>query len=262
MTPTSRPASTPPIRPAPGPAAPASPFDQLLLLTVGVSMVGHILAVGAFLITSKWGLWTHALTTPVKLVYEQESSPDQAPWTQEVARIQVGLREPPAPSAVLPQHSGADGYHPGPLGPDMSHLAAHEAGEGFGVEWVPSAASDSGEWGSAVDLTNLTQAFQGNPVLYGYFSAIRERIQGTANDQPWMPSSAASSGVVYVGFVLNRTGELESASVISDRSDESPLLQEVALRIVKASGPFLPFPPSFPESSKAIVVPIEFSSGS
>jgi len=229
---------------------------------VGVSLIGHALVVGALVITSGWGMWSHALT-PVKLVYEDESDSTQTPWTNEVTRIQVGLREASVPNAALPQSAVVAGYHPGPIGPNVSLLvASSEAGDGFGGHGMSSVVSDSTTWGSAIDLTNLTQTFQGNPVLYAYFSAIRERIQRTANDQSWLPMEAAASGTVYVGFVLNRMGTMEVASVISDRSVESPLLQEVALRIVKASGPFLPFPPSFPESSKAIVVPIEFSSES
>ena len=73
---------------------------------------------------------------------------------------------------------------------------------------------------------------------------------------------AQAAGAVYVGFVLDRTGGLSSAGIVEERSVDSDLLKRAALRIVKSSGPFVAFPPSFKEATMAIVVPIEFSFGS
>lgn len=235
--------------------------DRLLSIAMGVSLAGHAAAIGAFLLTSGWKGWARP-TGPVKIVYESEGPADQVPWTHEVTRIQVGLRQAPPPSAVLPEQSLGEGYQVGPLGPDLSQLAAeNDAGSGRLVMWGEAGAGDEGgtPWSSAIDLNDLTGMFQSNPVLYSYFSAIRERIQHAANQEAWQPMDPSAAGIVYVGFVLHRNGSIESVSVLEDRSAESPALRQVALRIVSVAGPFLPFPPSFPESSKAIVVPIEFA---
>ena len=241
---------------------PAAGSDRLLAITMGVSLAGHVAAIAVFLLTSGWKGWGRT-AGPVKIVYESEGPADQVPWTHEVARIQVGLRQAPPPTAALPEQSLGQGYNPGPLGPDISQLSVEsEAGSGGLVMWgeAGSAEGDPGSsWSSAIDLNDLTGMFQSNPVLYSYFSSIRERIQAAANQHAWQPMNPSASGIVYVGFVLSRDGSVESTDVVQDRSTASPALRDVALRIVAASGPFLPFPPSFPESSKAIVVPIEFA---
>ena len=113
---------------------------------------------------------------------------------------------------------------------------------------------------AVVDLTNLVEAAQGDPVLLSYFSAIREQIQQTANRQTWQ-SGEATQGLVYVLFVLAATGQVYSAAVLSDRSTPSRVLQEIALKIIKASGPFPAFPPSLSEPSRTVIVPLEFLLG-
>jgi hypothetical protein len=241
---------------------PVNQPDRLLTITMGVSLAGHVVAIAVFLLTSGWKGWART-AGPVKIVYESEGPADQVPWTHEVTRIQVGLRQAPPPSAVLPEQSMGEGFELGPLGPDVSSLAAdNEVGGGGLVMWgeAGSEGEAGSSWSSAIDLNDLTGMFQSNPVLYSYFSAIRERIQAAANQEAWQPMDPSAAGIVYVGFVLNRSGAIESADVLEDRSAGSEALRDVALRIVSASGPFLPFPPSFPESSKAIVVPIEFAS--
>jgi len=114
---------------------------------------------------------------------------------------------------------------------------------------------------TVVDLTNLVEAARGDPVLLSYFSAIREQIQQTANRQTWM-TDEASEGLVYVSFVLNANGVVHSVTVLQDRSVPSRLLQEIAMKIIKAASPFAPFPPSLQEPSKTVVVPLEFLLGS
>ncbi len=108
-----------------------------------------------------------------------------------------------------------------------------------------------------VDLTNLVDAAQGDPVLLSYFSAIREQIQLTANRQAWM-SGAPQQGVIYIAFVLHSDGAVQNVEIVTDRSAPAELLRDIALRIVNASAPFPPFPPSIPEPEKTIVVPLEF----
>ncbi len=145
---------------------------------------------------------------------------------------------------------------------------------------LPPALSEAGMNRSAVvDLTNLVEAAQGDPVLLSYFSAIREQIQRIANRQTWLtgpsedlgiprPGSRAparderAEGLVYVSFVLAATGQVSSVSIAADRSTTSRFLQDIALKIIKNSSPFPSFPPSLKEPSRTIVVPLEFLLGS
>ena len=108
-----------------------------------------------------------------------------------------------------------------------------------------------------VDLTNLVEAAQGNPVLLSYFSAIREQIQDTANRRTWM-TGEGRGGIVYVSFVLKSAGHVHSVAIMEDRSSSSQTLRNIAAKIVKSSAPFPPFPPSLRERRKTIIVPLEF----
>ena len=122
------------------------------------------------------------------------------------------------------------------------------------------SSDDRNSWATAVDLTNLAEAAQGNPVLLSYFGTVREKIQRTDYTQTWFPKGEVAGGIVYIGFELNRAGAIQSATIVPGRSTASSTLCDIALRIVKASNPFLPFPPSLHDSSKTIVVPLEFVS--
>ena len=113
-----------------------------------------------------------------------------------------------------------------------------------------------------MDLTNLVDAAQGDPVLLSYFSAIREQIQRAANQQTWMAGEPDAQGLVYVSFVLGAAGKVQAVSIVADRSIPSRQLQDIAMRIVKAASPFAPFPPSLAGASKTVVVPLEFLRGS
>jgi TonB family protein len=108
-----------------------------------------------------------------------------------------------------------------------------------------------------VDLTDLVAASQGNPVLLSYFSAIREQIQRAANQQVWF-TGLSLEGVVYVTFILHAGGQIEGAAVLAEQSVRSEALRQIAVRIVQASAPFPPFPPSLREPKKLILVPLEF----
>ena len=113
---------------------------------------------------------------------------------------------------------------------------------------------------SVIDLTNLSEASQGDPVLLSYFSALREQIQRRANARGWFTGDVRQ-GLVYISFVLNAGGSIQKAWVVADRSVTSNSLREIAIRIVKSAAPFPPFPPSFGEAKKTIIVPLEFMSG-
>jgi protein TonB len=115
--------------------------------------------------------------------------------------------------------------------------------------------------GAVIDLTNLVEASRGDPVLLSYFSAIREQIQQTANRQPWL-TGEMTQGLVYVSFTLYASGSVERVVIVGERSVDSEMLRDAALRIVKAAAPFPPFPPSMTEGHKTVVVPLEFLLGS
>ena len=242
------------------PLSPEASADRLFLVTIGLSLVGHVAVFGAQLATGGWTEWSQP-KTPVKLIYEPETE-ERSRWaaTADPDRIQVRFQDAPEPTRIAATATLGAGDRPATmdmLPPDFVPQAT--TGEGVGGGELLSVAAGSGEtWSAAVDLTNLAVASQGNPILYSYFGAIREQIQRTANAQAWFQGEQAG-GVIYVGFVIDRNGVLERASVVSGRSVESPGLRDVAVRIIEASSPFLPFPPSFQETTKAIVVPVEFS---
>lgn len=235
--------------------------DRLFVTALVLSLVGHAVVLGAELIMPGWGGWSQAIK-PLKLVYEPATTQEPAQLYNELKHRREGFSAPPGPSSAPAVGTPGEGYQPAPMVVDVATLTASvHVGEIIGAGGASLAAGRSGAWQAAIDLTNLAAAAQGDPVLYTYFGALREQIQQTANAQGWLPEEAANPGTVYVGFVVTRTGAIASAGVVLERSVDSPLLQQVALRIVKASSPFVAFPPSFKESSMAIVVPLEFAEG-
>jgi hypothetical protein len=196
------------------------------------------------------------------LIYESERVYEEPKPTEKLIRVRVQANEMPSPdfdkaSGGLSNKALArPAMGIGEL--DYADSASRLIGSGKG--WMPESIYSQGALLQAVDLSNLTEASQGDPVRYGYFSAMRERIQQTANKQIWRLNEAELNGVVYVEFVVANTGNVESASVEPNRSTQVESIQGIAVSIVSGSSPFLPFPPSFKESSKTIIVPIEFDS--
>ena len=244
---------------------------RLLMIAVGASLVGHVAVLGVQALLSWWGGFSPELRR-TKLIYDREPVQSTSEWTREEsfqpqARLKALERSMTAtiPSAIGGDRRAGGGQEHrlafGTLTPELSSVSGVR--DAAGGTWS-GAWSDSSVWATAVDLTNIGAVAQGDPVLLSYFGAIREQIQRTANTEVRLSVSevAAQAGTVYVGFVIRRNGELQSSAVMSERSKASPQLGKIALRIVQASSPFLPFPPSFNESSKAIIVPIEFTLGS
>ena len=231
-------------------------MERLFYLTLAVSLAGHVVVLGAQLMTTGWRRFS-SVPRPLKLIYEYEAVKEELSWArQELRRAQARVREAPDPSSHPFQGAGADGqplegWLQGAVASRLSNLIAQiKVGDNEAQGLPPSAASLTGAWSTAIDLTNVTEAAQGNPVLLTYFSAIRERIQRTANEHAWLPQGTSTEGTVYVGFVVNRAGHIQSATIVTERSIRSPLLRDVALKILQASEPFLPFPPSFPARPK------------
>ncbi len=246
----------------------ASRLERLFSLMLIISLAGHAVVLVAQLISLGWSGWTTPLRHPAKLIYEQEAAKDASSWAaDELHRVETRMREPHRPSSPLAQGSQADGIAPGQGGlptiaPGSLTVIPQVSGDGSTHPLTAVSPSGSHAWSGAVDLTNVVEAAQGNPVLLSYFSAIREQIQQIANTQEWLPQGTATEGVVYVGFIMSRAGQIQSSSIVADRSAPYPLLRSAALRIIRSASPFPPFPPSFEESSKTIMVPIEFVRGS
>ena len=248
----------------PMPADQETQTDRLLAITISVSLAAHVLLVGLPLVFHWHGLF--GALPPLRLIYEKNAAREASQWAkEELERVHSRLADLhrlspiPVPGAVADGHR-LEGVLQDTIGFGISNVALRATIGDSSVENLsPKVFGGSGAWSTAVDLTNLEEAAHGNPVLLSYFGAIREQIQRMANARSWVPNGEATGGTVYVGFTLGRTGAMQSLSVVPERSTASSTLHDVALRIIKAAAPFPPFPPSFQESSKAIIVPLEFS---
>lgn len=242
--------------------------ERSFTIALALSAVAHSAVLGVQLIR------LHRLPSvekkpPLEIIYEKEA-------VQEIDRLKQQFAElantMPAPMARLPgvETPAAQIRIPDrPLGglPGAGLVGGGGLSSGSGVPEGFSGTAGASPGGSqaalsaVIDLTNLAEAAQGNPVLLSYFSAIREQIQRAANRNTWLAGQGVE-GLVYVSFVMSKNGEVQSVSLVPDRSAPSKHLQDIALQIVKAAGPFPAFPPSIPDPAKTIVVPLEFLLGS
>ena len=217
--------------------------DRILIIAFGISLAVHLaLLVVQFL--SLGSLSSPKKHLALEVIYDYQVA------QQELKQLQMQLarakREPVATPA-----SAALGGEPAQIRiPERPSLSAEQDV----IDIMPGRSS-------IVDLTNLVDASRGDPVLLGYFGAVREQIQQTANRAVWL-SGVSAEGLVYVSFVLTPTGMIQDATIVSDRSALVEALRNTALRIVKTAAPFPPFPPSVAEPTKTIVVPLEFLLGS
>lgn len=200
----------------------------------------------------------HALLLGIRLVHLRHQQREQDRKAMEVVyEYRAAEQELLHLQRQLATLEGGQGSLPGVANPAPQVRIPDRA-----VMNLPPALSEAGMNRSAVvDLTNLVEAAQGDPVLLSYFSAIREQIQRIANRQTWQTGERAE-GLVYVSFVLAATGQVSSVSIAADRSTTSRFLQDIALKIIKNSSPFPSFPPSLTEPSRTVVVPLEFLLGS
>ena len=225
-------------------------MDRTLAMAFGVSLACHLVLLGAQLLDLRWIAPAgpqHALD----IIYEYQLA------EQELARLQHQLAELAEPPKLTEfgESPGASGG----VGGGLSHIRIPDRPLAEGAARLPGASTTRS---AVVDLTNLVDAAQGDPVLLSYFSAIREQIQRAANQQTWMAGEPDAQGLVYVSFVLGAAGKGQAVSIVADRSIPSRQLQDIAMRIVKAASPFAPFPPSLADASKTVVVPLEFLRGS
>jgi TonB family protein len=216
-------------------------MDRPLLVAFSTSLTCHAVFLGVQLVHVTRQI--HELDSkPLKVIYEFQAAEQEMKRLQrQVAQLESGG------SSGLP---GLSSPTPTIRIPDRATLTLP----------TPSGIGEVNRE-TIVDLTNLVEAAQGDPILLSYFSAIREKIQSTANKQTWM-AGEQSQGLVYISFVLSDTGQVQSPQILTDRSESSRFLQEIALKIIRGSNPFPPFPPSLKESSRTVVVPLEFLLGS
>ena len=238
-----------------------------LLWTLAASALVHALVLGVRVVR-----WTRELRlhpqADLRVFYEAMAegmaSDGRQPKLGEISAPTpvVSAGAAPVPQIRIAERPalGLPGAEPG-VG--IPGAGGFEFGDRLGQGGGGGQGGGSGQTRSpVVDLTNLAEAAQGNPVLLSYFSVIREQIQQTANKRTWMTGQERVEGIVYLSFVLSPKGRIQSAAVVPERSVSSSALQGVALNIIKAAGPFPPFPPSMDEPSKTVVVPLEFLMGS
>lgn len=216
--------------------------DRGFTVAFSISLGLHLVLLLGQLISGRWDAPSQ-MRRAVEIIYDYEVA------QQEVQRLQSQLARAKREAAVAPT-SMSSGLRTQVRIPERPSLAA-------AVNLGDAALVHS----SFVDLTNLTEASGGDPVLLTYFSTIREQIQQAANRRTWV-TGEENEGLVYISFVLTAGGSAQRASILTDRSVTSPSLQDTALRILDDAEPFPPFPPSMGDPSKTIVVPLEFLLGS
>src|SRR3989338_962733 len=239
----------------------ASPMqhDRAFLWSLGISVVCHLLGIIAQTVVLPPTSMVPRRQQAMEVVYEDSASNRRAEAHESLADLKTRSAAPPAVT-VSSHHIHVGIGQSGPLLggiPGMSEMGLEASGGGASALWSAPPLVQA----SVVDLSNLAEASRGDPVLLSYFSAIRERIQRTANQQTWM-SSEASEGIVYVSFLLIRSGQIASPKALVERSASSPQLHAIAVKIITASSPFPPLPPSLQGEAKTIVVPLEFLRGS
>ncbi len=215
--------------------------DRVFTATFGFSLIAHLL-----LLFGQLGSvgWLQAPFKPVEVIYESEATREELRALQaQLARAKRETVASPAPSLPAERTQVHIPERPSLMTEQLPRGALHDRA-------------------SVVDLTDVVDASRGDPVLLSYFTAVRDQIQGTANRYSW-ESGAVPQGLVYVSFHLLPSGAIEQLEILSGRSVPSQVLWEVALRIVKASAPFPPFPPSLQQgATQTIIIPLEFLLGS
>ena len=215
--------------------------DRIFRWAFGLSLGAHLILLIGQVISLSW-LPKPRNLDPLEVIYEQETAKEELRVLQEqLARMQRDTSSSPAPTAA--------GIRPHIRIPDRPSLMTGQ----MLTDIMPDHSM-------VIDLTNLVDAARGDPVLLSYFSAIREQIQRTANSHDWVQQQR-DEGLIFVSFVLSTSGQVEAVQVAGDRSANSAVLRDVAVRIVKGAAPFPPFPPSIPEPNKTIIVPLEFLLG-
>ena len=247
----------------------ASVWDRAFLhRAIVISCVAHALVmVVASVRSGGWSMHPRRRVVVPKsfsLVYADDKDDARSRWSPEVVRRMLTRH------IIIPGPSASSHASAGGAGGQKAHPATQErlnrlldlAASSGAVGGSRGAASAGTTFGhdadGMVDLTDVAAAAQGDPVRLAYFSAIREQVQQTADTQAWAAEHAQGGGLVYVRFGINETGRIHSAAILQDRSRAAAPLCHTAVRLVTASDPFPPFPPSFEDSNLTVLLPIEF----
>lgn len=217
--------------------------DRAFTVAFGLSLAVHLLFLLTRIAPFNW-LPLRRPQGPLQVIYDYEIA------QQELRRLQDELARAKRESMTTGPAAIPTGQQPQIRIPDRPVLAL--------TRNLPETLAGRS---SLIDLTNLTEASQGDPVLLSYFSAIREQIQRAADRRGWVTEDV-SRGLVTISFILGANGAIREVAVVAERSSTSATLQEIARRIVESAAPFPPFPPSIGEGRKTIVVPLEFLLGS
>ena len=236
---------------------------RVLTVALCVSVIGHSVALSGLAVGKPVG---RPAVPPHKfqLSYAAQEAPDHrsrwvptsGPQPSTRSIIVPGPRVGGGPTVV--GNVGSDGRE-ALIRESLEMAFSHEGGSAGGQAGQGSGAPGSTSAAGVVDLTDVAVAAQGDPVRLAYFTAIREQVQRTADQQDWRGGLAQASGLVYIQFILGRTGEIRSVQILQDMSDAPALLCNTAKELVTASNPFPPFPPSFAEANLTILLPIEFA---
>lgn len=89
-----------------------------------------------------------------------------------------------------------------------------------------------------------------NPSYMSYYKGLRSKLNAICHKN----YTGKEHGEVFISFVLSRDGRLESVK----GDGNNPELVEVAIRSVKESFPFLPFPPDLEAASYQFDISILF----
>jgi hypothetical protein len=229
---------------------------RLLGMMVACSLAAHAAALLWIAFGPHSGSSASRLKHPFRLVYESKTVHEEGSSVDVRAR----LRQLPAPST---NRSLKINVPVTSVNRDIGVLTGvrDPGGAGSSNVWgSPLAGSGAGgTLANAIDLTDIVSAARGDPVSLTYFGAIREQIQRVADGQNWLPDGKPSGGLVYVSFMVDRQGRIQSARPAAEEPEVLAALGDLALQIVKASAPFPEFPPSFDQQSLAIRVPLDFS---
>lgn len=91
-----------------------------------------------------------------------------------------------------------------------------------------------------------------SPSYSGYYELIRERIRHAA----YQNYSQTETGEVYLAFVVGTDGSLKDVRYIDDKSTPSYYLKDTAIRSIRESAPFPPFPRDldYPQLSFNVII--------
>ncbi len=232
--------------------------DRILTASFAASLSIHFVV-----LISQWGSlpWAGKVRNraPIEVIYSaQPAEKQQLQLETQVMRARRDTTMAPL-TASLGERTQIRIPDRPLLGSDATALTQSGAGGGS-VGGGASTGLPDIERSPVVDLANLLETAGSNPVMLSYFSVIRDQIQHTANTRDWAAGTPAE-GIIYVRFVLVSNGAVRAAGVVGDKSAASGALRTVAMQIVQTAAPFPPFPPSLQDSSKDVVVPLEFMLG-